>query len=248
MTKQNGKVSDSEIEEFSRRFRRRYILKKKVNALLCFLIAFCGISAVIYSMLAFHKDLFDRLRFLTYCGTIFTAIVSFAFGVVCFAEAAKETEVTYKWVYFLRLSSAATELIIFAVVMFGLLPIVPDIPDVRSYSGIMTHIVVPFATVASFLLNDPPFGKPKAADPLKGMIFVGFYGLVMTISFASGILSSEIAPYSFFDFKKTSLLFKLACLAGILAVSYGASWLLMRLNMKLSWVWFYDLKKRKKKG
>ncbi|MBP3728636.1 MAG: hypothetical protein J6H18_00020 [Lachnospiraceae bacterium] len=40
------------------------------------------------------------------------------------------------------------------------------------------------------------------------------------------------------NFEKTTLLFKLACLAGILAVGYGVSWLLMRLNMKLSWVWF----------
>lgn len=246
--KQSPKVSEREIDEFRERFEKRYILKKRVNAVLCFFVALCGTTAVLYSRFVFHNSLFDRLRYMTFWGTIFTSAVSFIFGIVCIVEAARETELTYRPVYFLRLSSATTESVIFAVVMFGLTPLVPDQPDLSSYPGIMMHLVVPFTTVMSFLLNDPPIGKPKPADPLKGTIIIAVYAALMTMLFGTGVLSSEKAPYSFLDFDNTSMLFKLACLAGIFAVGYAVSWLLMRLNMKLSWIWFYDINRSKKKG
>jgi len=129
------RISEREIEEFSERFSKRYILKKKVNTLLCFFIALCGTTAVLYSRFVFHNSIFDRLRYMTFWGTIFTAVVSFIFGIVCIMEARKETEVTHRWVYFLRLSSATAEAVIFAVVMIGLLPIIPDDPDLSSYPG-----------------------------------------------------------------------------------------------------------------
>ena len=246
--KQSAKVSEREIDEFREQFGKRYILKKRVNALLCFFIALCGTTAVLYSRFVFHNSLFDRLRYMTFWGTIFTSAVSFIFGIVCIMEAARETEVTYRPVYFLRLSSATTESVIFAVVMFGLSPLVPDVPDLSSYPGFMMHLVVPVTTVMSFLLNDPPIGKPKPADPLKGTLIIAVYAAVMTLLFGTGTLSSEKAPYSFLDFDNTSMLFKLVCLAAIFAVGYAVSWLLMRLNMKLSWVWFYDKNRSKKKG
>ena len=242
------KVSEIEIDEFSERFNKRYILKKRVNALLCFFIAFCGTSAILYSMFVFHNALFDRLRYMTFWGTIYTSVISLIFGIVCVIEAARETEITYKQVYFLRLSSATTESVIFAVVMFGMTSLVPDKPDLSSYTGIMMHLVIPVATVMSFLLNDPPFGKPSTEEPMNGILLIAIYAVVMTIFFGVGMLPSEKAPYSFLDFEKTTTLFKLGCLAGIFTVGYAVSWLLMRLNMKLSWVWFYDMNRSKKKG
>ncbi len=211
-------------------------------------IAFCGTTAVLYSMFIFHNTLFDRLRYMTFWGTIFTSTVSFIFGFVCIKEAAGQTEVTYRPVYFLRLSSAATESVIFVVVMLGLIPLASDKPDLTSYPGIMMHLMVPFTTVMSFLLNDPPFGKPKPTEPLKGTIFIALYGVVMTVIFGTGMLPREKAPYSFLDFENTSMFYKIVCLAGIFAVGYAVSWLLMRLNMKLSWIWFYDKRRMKKKG
>lgn len=242
------KASEREIDEFAERFSKRYILKKRVNAILCFFIALCGLTAVLYSRFIFHNALLDRLRYMTFWGTIFTSIVSFIFGFVCIREAAGLPEVTYRPVYFLRLSSATTESVIFAVVMIGLMPFVPDEPDLTSYPGIMMHLVVPFTTVMSFLLNDPPFGKPKPAAPLNGTIFIALYAVVMGVIFGTRILPSEKAPYSFLDFENTSMLFKMASLTGVIAIGYGVSLLLMRLNMKLSWIWFSDKKRLKKKG
>ncbi len=246
--KQNPKVSERELDEFIEQFGKRYILKKRVNALLCFFISLCGTTAVLYSRFVFNNPLFDRLRYMTFWGTIFTAAVSFIFGIVCIMEAVRETEVTYRPVYFLRLSSATTESVIFASVTVALTPLVPDVPDLSSYPGIMMHLVVPVTTVMSFLLNDPPIGKPKPADPLNGMLIISAYAVLMTMLFGTGMLSSDKAPYSFLDFDKTSTLFKLVCLAAIFAAGYIVSWLLMRLNMKLSWVWFYNKNRSKKKG
>ena len=246
MTASRRKIK--ELEEFSARFSKRYILKKRVNALLCFFIAACGTSAVMYSRFIFHNELFDRLRYMTFWGTIFTAIVSFIFGIVCITEAEKETEVTNRHVYFLRLSSATTESVIFVVVLSGLTPIMPDQPDVTSYPGFMMHIVIPITTVASFVLNDPPIGKPKVFEPLKGTMFIGVYAVLMTTLFGTGKISSDKAPYSFLDFEHTSMLYKLISLVSIFAIGYAVSWLLMRLNMKLSWIWFGDIRRFKKKG
>lgn len=245
MEKQELKVSEKELEVFGERFSRRYILKKRVNALLCFFIAICGTSAVLYSRFIFHNALFDRLRYMTFWGTIFTAIISYISGIVCIVEARKETEVTYRWAYFLRLSSATTESVIFAVVMFGLTSFVPDDPDLSSYPGFMMHLVVPVTTVMSFLFNDSPIGKPKPSDPLKGIMIIAVYAVVMLTLFGTGMVSSERAPYSFLDFENTSALFKLVCFSGIFAVGYAVAWLLMKLNMKLSWIWFKDINRRK---
>lgn len=246
--KARQKISEQEIDEFGEMFSKRYILKKRVNALICFIIAFCGTTAVLYSRFIFNNPLIDRLRYMTFWGTIFTSVVSFIIGIVCIVEAVRETEVTYKKVYFLRLSSATAESVIFAVVMFGLTPLVPDQPDLHSYPGIMMHLVVPVLTILSFLFNDPPFGKPKPVEPLKGTILIAIYAVVMLSFFGAGVLPSEKAPYSFLDFKNTTLIYKIGCIAGIFAVGYAVSWLLMRLNMRLSWIWFFDRKRLKKKG
>ena len=221
-------------------------MKKRVNALICFIIAICGTTAVLYSRFIFNNPLLDRLRYMTFWGTIFTSAVSYIIGIVCIIEAVKETEVTDKHVYFLRLSSATTESVVFTVVMFGLTPLVPDQPDISSYPGIMMHLVVPTLTIMSFLLNEPPFGKPKPIEPLKGTIIIAIYTIVMTTFFGVGLLPSEKAPYSFLDFENTSLLYKAGCLIGIFVVGYGVSWILMRLNMRLSWIWFYNPKRMKK--
>ena len=79
MTEQRIKVSEKELEEFGERFSRRYIFKKKANAILCFFIALCGTTAVLYSRFIFHNALFDRLRYMTFWGTIFTSAVSLVF-------------------------------------------------------------------------------------------------------------------------------------------------------------------------
>ena len=237
-----------DLDVFEQRFMRRYKIKKVVNAIVSFLIVFCGVSAVLYSVFVFHNNLFNRMRYMTFDGTLFTTLISLISGFVFIDEARKDTEVTNRKVYFLRLSSAVTEFVIFIVVMFGLTPLVPDNPDVTSYTGIMMHLVIPFLMLLSFMFNDAPIGRLKPLEPFFGTTYITIYALIMLVLFGLRILPSRLAPYSFLDFDNTGWGFKLMCLAGIYIVGYTIAVILAFLNSKLSWIWFYDLNETKLKN
>ena len=104
----------------------------------------------------------------------------------------------------------------------------------------MMHLVIPFATVVSFVCNDAPIGRLGPLEPLHGTWFITVYAVVMVFLFGTGILPGTAAPYSFLDFEHASLRFVLLCLLGVYSVGYAVSWLLSRLNRRLSWIWFHD--------
>ena len=220
-----------DLDVFEQRFMRRYKIKKVVNAIVSFLIVFCGVSAVLYSVFVFHNNLFNRMRYMTFDGTLFTTLISLISGFVFIDEARKDTE-----------------FVIFIVVMFGLTPLVPDNPDVTSYTGIMMHLVIPFLMLLSFMFNDAPIGRLKPLEPFFGTTYITIYALIMLVLFGLRILPSRLAPYSFLDFDNTGWGFKLMCLAGIYIVGYTIAVILAFLNSKLSWIWFYDLNETKLKN
>ena len=234
----------AKIEEYEQFFTRRYRLKKAINAVLCFIIAFWGISALLYSAFVLHDNLFHYLRYMTFDGTIFTTVTSLLRGIACIQERRKDFEITDRKVFFLRLSSATTELVILAVVLFGLSPLVPDNPDISTYTGIVMHLVMPFLTLFSFLFNDAPIGKLKPLEVFQGTTYITIYAIIMMILFGFRILPSSMAPYSFLNFDTTSLLYKLECLIGIYAAGYAISLVLSKLNRQLSWIWFIRPKNR----
>ena len=231
-----------DLDDFQTRFHNRFLFKKRCNAYISLIIAIFGMAAVAYSVFVFKSNLIDRLRYMTFCGTIYTSIISLIFFFVCIHEADKNTEVTSRTVYFMRLSAASTEFIIFFVVMVGLLPSLPDKPDISSYPGIMMHLVIPALMLLSFIFNDAPIGKLKPLEPFLGTSFITIYAIIMGVLFGSGILPSDLAPYSFFDFKHHSFLFPLTAAAFIYTAGYNISLFLSILNMKLSWIWFSDIK------
>ena len=237
------KIRAVDLEAFERQFSRRYRIKKIVNAIISFVIVFCGITAVLYSIFIFHNNLFNRMRFMTFDGTLFTTVISLLSGIVFLREAKDGSEVTNRNVYFLRLSAATTEFVIFTVVMVGLTPLVPDLPDVTSYTGIMMHLVIPTLMVTSFVINDAPLGKLKPLEPFYGTMYITLYALIMFVLFGLRILPSSLAPYSFLDFDNTGWGFKLICLTGIYVVGYFISLALASLNNQLSWIWFFDFRK-----
>lgn len=237
------KIRAVDLEAFERQFSRRYRIKKIVNAIISFVIVFCGVTSVLYSIFIFHNNLFNRMRFMTFDGTLFTTMISLLSGIVFLREAKDGTEVTNRNVYFLRLSAATTEFVIFTVVMVGLTPLVPDLPDVTSYTGIMMHLVIPTLMVTSFVINDAPIGKLKPLEPFYGTMYITLYALIMFVLFGLRILPSSLAPYSFLDFDNTGWGFKLICLTGIYIVGYNISLALASLNHTLSWIWFYNFRK-----
>ena len=239
----HSKIRAVDLDAFEQRFSRRYRIKKIVNAIISFIIVFCGVSAVLYSIFVFHNNLFNRMRFMTFDGTLFTTLISLLSGIVFLREARDGTEVTNRNVYFLRLSAATTEFVIFIVVMVGLTPLVPDLPDVTSYTGIMMHLVIPTLMVTSFVINDAPIGRLKPMEPFYGTTYITLYALIMLVLFGLRILPSSLAPYSFLDFDRTGWGFKLLCLTGIYIVGYNVALALASLNRLMSWLWFYDFSK-----
>ena len=95
--------------------------------------------------------------------------------------------------FYLRLSSATTELVIFAVVIFGLSPLVPDRPDVSTYTGIMMHLVMPFLALFSFIFNDAPIGRLKPIEIFQGTAYISHYAGIMLILYGFRILLSRLA-------------------------------------------------------
>lgn len=232
-----------DLDELLLRFNRRYILKKTINLVMSCFITFCGVTSILFSVFVLGSSLYNRLKYMTFDGTIYTTIISAVFTVVCIIEAVYETEITNRVVYFVRLSSAVTEFIIFAVVMFGLTPLVPDQPDIVTYTGFIMHIVIPICTLLCFVFNDAPIEITKWYEPFNGSIFITIYAVIMGVLFGTGIFPSEWSPYSFLDFKNSSLWYIFACTLGIYIVAYIIGYLLIFLNNKLSWSWFYGLNK-----
>ncbi|MBR2739542.1 MAG: hypothetical protein IKD87_02620 [Oscillospiraceae bacterium] len=231
----------SGLEKVAAEFDRRYRIKKTVNAVFNLLIAVCGMFVFLYTIIVQKRSLLNRLKYMTFCSTLFTSAASLFTFVVCILEARRRTEVTKKAVYFLRLSAALTESIVLAVVLFGLTPLVPDNPDIRTMVGIMTHLVIPPMTVVSFIFNEAPIGRLKPLEPFLGTWYITTYAAVMTFLFGSGIVPSELAPYSFLDFKHHSFFYPVMCLAGIYLVGYLVALALSKLNMKCSWIWFHGI-------
>lgn len=231
----------SDLDRVAAEFDRRYRIKKSVNAVFNLLIAVSGTFVFLYTIIVLKRSVLSRLKYMTFCSTLFTSAVSLFTFIVCILEAKRRTEVTKKAVYFLRLSAALTESIVLAVVLFGLTPLVPDKPDIRTMVGIMTHLVIPPMTVLSFIYNEAPIGKLKPLEPFLGTWYITTYAAVMTVLFGTGIVPSELAPYSFLDFKHHSFIYPIMCLAGIYLVGYLVALLLSKLNMRCSWTWFRGL-------
>ena len=158
------------LDKFEQDFLQHCRIRKTVNAVVSFLIVLPGVSAILYSIFVRHKNLFNRLRYMTFDGTIHTGLISLVSGFVFLRERKTYSEVTNRKVYFLRLSSAVTEFVIFAVVMFGLTPLVPDNPDVSTYTGICMHLIIPALMLWSFIFNDAPIGKLKTQSVRCGAV------------------------------------------------------------------------------
>ena len=233
-------TSPIDLDQFEQRLEKRFRLKKTVNAIFSMFIAVIGVSTLVADVFVYHNNLFHQMRYMTFDGTIFTIVISLFSCVIFIRELLNYREVTTRFLYFIRLSAATTEFVIFAVVVFGLSPLVPDKPDVTTYMGVMMHLVIPFLMLFSFQFNDAPTGRLKPLEPFKGTIFITIYAIVMLILFGCRILPSSLAPYSFLDFDNTGWGYKLACMFGIYLVGYLISLLLSNVNRLLSWVWFAD--------
>lgn len=230
-------------EKLLGQFNKRYIYKKRTNLVVGFLIVVFGISSFIFGLhLDPHVTIF---RFMTVDGTLFTTMGSLVYLFVNLIEAKRNTELTNITVYFIRLSSAVAEMVIFLVVILSHMPFATEsIPVIDRYDSFIMHVVIPLLTVTSFVINDSPIGKLKPLRRWHGTWFVTVYAIIILSFIGAGILKGDLIPYYFLDVANNPVWLTIAAFLIIYAIAYIMSWFLSELNRKLSWIWFKGFARR----
>ena len=230
-------MDETRLERAEALFHRRYRQKKLVNLAICALIAVLGIASFLF-IWNYDRDGLLTFRWMTVDGTIFTTAIALIYIAVNVLEICRYTELTSRWVYFLRLSSAVAESLIMVVVLLSQLPFSPSHMHILRFDMFNMHILIPLLTVASFLLNDSPIGRLRPVQRLRGTWFITLYAAVILTLIVREIIPPEEIPYFFLDVKHLPALAFAGCFLFIYSLGYSLSTLLSHWNRKLSWQWF----------
>lgn len=225
--------------EYVRRFRGI----KALNFVLCIVIFFLGLTAFQYKA-AYEGSALSCLREMTVDGTIFSSLVALICAVMSVLEFIKGDTIHLRALYYLRLSSVVTGLIILLVVLIGYLPFVPATPVIARYDMINMHVLVPLLTIVSFCFNDTPHGKLSVKQRLGGLLFLLIYTIGIESFIISGIVPVEKIPYFFLDILHQPLWLTLFAIWFIYTLGFLSSWLFSELNRKLYTVWYRGTDKK----
>ena len=210
--------------------------KKQLNLALNVLISVLGISSLFIKLVLL--DGLIALRFFTVDGNLFTTLVSVAAVWVNIRELKAGRENESRRMFFLQLSSAVTEAVIFIVVMLGYLPIFPDEPVITPYNMFCLHVAIPVLAVLRFVFFEKPCGILPPSRLLIGAIPIGVYGFGVVNAIKLDILPVSMAPYSFLDFENNFLWYFVFALVVIPVIGFLWSWLFYRLNLRASLLWY----------
>ena len=229
-----------DCDEVWKTFERRYLYKKITNICISALIVFLGVSSFVFG---WHiEPSVTIFRYLTVDGTVFTTVGAAVFIVANLIELIGHTELTWPSVYYLRLSAAVAESVIFIVVMFSQLPIFPEhLPINDRYDSFVMHVLIPVLGVVSFLVNDPPIGRLRPMQRWRGTWFVTFYAVIILSLIASERLPAELIPYFFLDFRNVHWSILLFAAVFVYTTGYWMAGRISEWNRRLSWLWFKDL-------
>lgn len=218
-------------------FDNALTFKKMTNIIACVLTFICGVTSVIYKV-NYEGGFWTCFREMTVNGTVFSTIVALVLIIVNSWEIHKKQEIIIDFWYYMRLSSAVTETIIFVVVFVGYVfqNFFPDDnPVFFRYDMIMMHVLVPALVVFSFCVNDTPINIKSKWMRLNGAFFITLYLIVIETLIVTNVVPNEKIPYSFLDFKNTSIWFILFAFVVVYGISYLLSWLYIDLNKKVYW-------------
>lgn len=231
-------------EDILEAFNQRYALKKRANLIISVLTAVLGVTSFLYGLRL--EPMPTIFRWMTVDGTVFTTISAILCFVVNLVEVLRNTELTRRSVYYMRLSSAVAESVIFIVVLFSQLPIFPEhLPIFDRYDSFVMHVLVPLLGIESFLINDPPIGRLKPRQRWQGTWFVSCYALTILTLIGTGVLPPELIPYPFLNYRENGWGLFFAAFVFIYGCGYLMAWGISEANRKLSWLWFKDIARGK---
>ena len=218
-------------------FDRQYRKKKQANMIICALIAVLGVTSFLYGLRL--EPMPTIFRWLTVDGTLFTTVSAILCVAVNLVEVLRNTELTRRSVYFLRLSSAVAESVILIVVLFSQLPVFPEhLPIFDRYDSFVMHVLVPLLGVETFLINDSPIGRLKPKERWYGTWFVTCYAVNILILIGTGALPPEWIPYPFLNYRDNGWGVFFGAFVFVYACGYLMAWGISEGNRKLSWLWF----------
>ena len=223
--------------------RKRNAQKKGLNILCCLLITFLGVTATIYKV-RYEGGFLTCFREMTVCATVLTSITSAALVILNLYEMKIGSEETFTTLYYWRLSSAVTEMIVLLIVLIGYLPFFSDHPVIARYDMLNMHVIIPLMTIGSFVFNDSPIGEISPLKRLKGLYIIITYTVFILTLILTYIIPEEKIPYSFLNIRHQPVWFVLLAFAVIYGGGYLLSWLFYRLNLKLSWVWYRNVARK----
>ncbi|MBQ6374231.1 MAG: hypothetical protein IJJ45_07045 [Clostridia bacterium] len=227
------KIAKAVREVFDRRYRR----KKVTSLTVSMVIAVLGITSFLYGLRL--ESIRTIFRWLTVDGTLFTTFGAIAFIVVNLVEMLRDTELTQVTVYYIRLSSAVAESIIFAVVLVSQLPVFTEhLPLFDRYDSFVMHVLVPLLGILSFLINDSPIGRLRPMKRWHGTWFVSCYAVIILTLIGTGLLPSEAIPYPFLNYRDNGWGVFFAAFVFVYGCGYLMAWAISEGNRTLSWLWF----------
>ena len=137
------------IEDIEMALDRQYRKKKRANLIISALIAVLGVTSFVYGLRL--ESIRTILRWLTVDGTLFTTVSAILCIAVNLVEVLENTELTRRSIYYLRLSSAVAESVIFIVALFSQFPLFSEhIPIFDRYDSLVMHLLIPPLCVESF--------------------------------------------------------------------------------------------------
>ena len=180
------------FDEIQAAIDRQYRKKKRANLIISTLIAVLGVSSFLYGLRL--ESIRTIFRWLTVDSAVFTTISAILCIAVNLVEVLRNMELTRRSVYYLRLSSAVAESVVFAVVLFSQLPFFSEhMPIFDRYDSFVMHLLIPLLGVESFLINDPPIGKLKPIQRWQGTWFVSYYAVNILTLFMFLSKSNELS-------------------------------------------------------
>ena len=225
------------LDQISVRLKRRFLFRKLNNLMLCLVILVLGIASTAFKV-RYEGGFLTCFREMTVCATVLTSVTSAALVFQIIYEIRIGSEVTSSILYYWRLSSAVTEMIVLLIVLIGYLPFFTDNPVIGRFDMMNMHVIIPVLTIATFLFYDSPIGELPRRKLLYGLLIITVYAVFILTLILTYIIPENKIPYSFLDVRNQPFWFILLAFVVVYGGGYLLFWLFYTLNLKLAWVWY----------
>lgn len=222
------------VKKKSAAIKRNTFINSKLSIIVNVMILILGSTSLVVSALSKENESFLlSFRYMTFNGTVFSTLVSAIVLLLCVKESRTGRAFWQKRMYFFRLSSAVTEIIIAVVIALSFLPSVPDSPNLLSYDSFNMHVIIPVLSVLSFLLHPTAAGNTRMLTHLTCAWLITLYSAVIITLIAFDMLPQKLIPYSFLDIHTMPIWYIAAFGTFIFSFAYVLSFILTDVQDRL---------------